>query len=122
MIRAEYIFPALDERERNTMQENRFEQTIPTQGTPILFVRPIKRGAFPFRDMNINVRDATYSEPFPADMTLTTISALIKWAAGRIPASVSAIVKGELAVSADEPRSLSSLYGIKIPMKNMVPM
>lgn len=122
VIRAEYIFPALEERERKTMQENRLEQIIPTHGTPILLVRPIKRGALPFRDMNINVRDATYSEPFPAEMTLMTIRALIKCAAGRIPASVRAIVKGELAVLADEPRSLLSLYGMRIPMKNIVPM
>lgn len=91
------------------MQENRLEQMIPTQGTPILFVRPRKRGALPFRAMNINVREETYSEPFPADITLITIRALIRCAAGRIPASFSARVRGELAVLEDEPRSRSSL-------------
>lgn len=70
--------PALDDRERKTMQENKLEQIIPTHGTPALFVRPIKRGALPLRAMNINVRDETYSEPFPADMTLITMRALIK--------------------------------------------
>jgi hypothetical protein len=43
------------------------------------------------------VREATYKDPFPAEMTLITIKALIRCAAGGMPASVSAIVKGELA-------------------------
>lgn len=47
--------------------------------------------------------------------------ALIKFAAGRIPASVSAIVKGELAVVEFAFSSLSLVYGIKMPMKKMVP-
>lgn len=71
--------------------------------------------------MNSSVLDATYSELFPAEITLITIRALMRWAAGRIPASCKEIVKGELAVFEDDPRSLSSLYGIKIPMKNIVP-
>jgi hypothetical protein len=49
------------------------------------------------------------------------MSALIKCAAGRIPASARAIVNGELAVFEVSPRSLLSLYGMRIPMKNMVP-
>jgi hypothetical protein len=71
--------------------------------------------------MNRSVRDATYSELFPAEMTLITIRALIRWAAGRIPASCKAIVRGELAVLEVDPSSLWSLDGIRIPMKKMVP-
>lgn len=103
------------------MQENRFEKTSATHGTPMRFVRPMKRGALPFLAMNSKVREATYNEPFPADTTLSTIKALIRCAAGRIPASVREIVNGELAVLADEPRSLGSVYGIRMPMKNIVP-
>jgi hypothetical protein len=54
-------------------------------------------------------------------MTLITIRALIRCAAGRIPASCKAIVRGELAVLDVDPSSLWSLYGIRMPMKNMVP-
>jgi hypothetical protein len=57
----------------------------------------------------------------PAEITLITMSALIKCAAGRIPASARAIVNGELAVFEVSPRSLLSLYGMRIPIKNMVP-
>lgn len=104
------------------MQENMFEQTIPTHGTPRELVRPMNRGALPFRAMNSKVRDATYKDPLPADMTLITIRALIRCAAGRIPASVSEMVRGELATFAVSPNSLGSLYGSRIPMKNIVPM
>jgi hypothetical protein len=54
-------------------------------------------------------------------MTLITIRALIRCAAGRIPASVKAIVKGELAVFEFDPRSCLSFHGMRMPMKNIVP-
>ena len=104
------------------MHANRFEQINATHGTPAAFVRPINLGALPLRDMNSIVRDATYKDPFPADMTLITISALIKCAAGIMPALVSAMVKGELAAFEESPKRWGSLYGSRIPMKNMVPM
>lgn len=91
------------------MHAKRFEKIKAAQGTPALFVRPRKRGAFPLRDMNRIVRDATYRELLPAEITDTTINALIRCAAGRIPASVSAIVNGELAVFDPFPSSRSSL-------------
>lgn len=59
---------------------------------------PRNHGALPERAMARIVRDATYSELLPAKMTETTMRPLIRCAAGRIPASVSAIVSGELAV------------------------
>jgi hypothetical protein len=95
--------------------------TSPTHGTPRRFVRPMNFGAFPLRAIKSTVLDATYRELFPAEMTLITIKALMRWAAGRIPASSSDIVKGELAVFEVEPNSLSSFHGMSIPMKNMVP-
>lgn len=104
------------------MHENRFDQINATHGTPAALVRPINCGALPVRDMNSSVRDATYNDPFPADMTLTTISALIKCAAGRMPALVRAMVKGELAACAESPKRFGSLYGSRMPMKNIVPM
>lgn len=55
-------------------------------------------------------------------MTLITISALIKCAAGRMPALVRAMVRGELAACAEPPRRFGSLYGSRIPMKNIVPI
>ena len=70
----------------------------PTHGTPARFVRPMNLGALPLRAMKSSVLDATYSELLPADITLITISALMRCAAGRIPASVNDIVRGELAV------------------------
>lgn len=105
MISAEYSFPASDESERNAMQAKRFEKHNATHGTPYLFVRPMKRGALPFRDMNSIVLDATYSELLPAEMTETTIKPLIRWAAGGIPASSNEIVRGEDAVSDPEASS-----------------
>lgn len=90
-------------------------------GTPAALVRLINRGALRLRAMKSIVRDAAYKEPIPAEMTLTTIRALIKWAAGRMPASVNEMVKGELAASELEPSNRSSLYGSRIPMKNIVP-
>lgn len=104
------------------MHANRFEHISATQGTPALLVLPINCGALPVRDMNNRVRDATYNDPFPAEITLITISALIKCAAGRMPALVRAIVKGELAACEESPKRLGSLYGSRIPMKNIVPM
>jgi len=50
-----------------------------------------------------------------------TIRALMRCAAGKMPASARAIVKGELAVFEVSPSSLSSLYGMRIPMKKIVP-
>lgn len=55
-------------------------------------------------------------------MTLITIRALIRWAAGRIPASERAMVKGELAVVELELSNRLSSYGIKMPMKKIVPV
>ena len=74
-----------------------FEKIIAGYGTPAAFVLPRNLGAFPVRAMNKIVRDATYSDPIPADMTLTTIRALIRCAAGWIPAWDRAIVNGEFA-------------------------
>lgn len=54
-------------------------------------------------------------------MTLMTIRALIRCAAGRIPASCKAMVRGELAVFEVDPSNLWSLDGIRMPMKKMVP-
>lgn len=71
--------------------------------------------------MKRRVLDATYKELFPAEMTLITMRALIKCAAGRIPASVRAIVKGELAVLELPLRSCLSFHGIRIPMKKIIP-
>jgi hypothetical protein len=71
--------------------------------------------------MNKRVRDATYRELLPAEMTLITMRALIRWAAGRIPASCNEIVNGELAVFEEDPKSLLSFHGMRIPMKNIVP-
>ena len=93
----------------------------PTQGTPARFVRPINFGAFLLRDMKRSVLEATYRELLPAEMTLITIRALIRCAAGRIPASVRAIVKGELAVFEVAPRSCLSFHGMRMPIKNIVP-
>jgi hypothetical protein len=121
VINAEYTRPALEDCPKNTMQAKILVNIKPTQGTPSLLVRPINLGAFLFRDMYSNVLDATYSELFPADITLITIRALIRWAAGRIPASCNEIVKGELAVFEVAPSNLSSFHGIKIPMKKIVP-
>lgn len=104
------------------MHANRFEQINATHGTPAAFVRPMNLGALPLRDMNSIVREATYNDPFPADITLITIRALIKCAAGRIPALVSAMVKGELAAFEESPKRWGSLYGSRIPIKNMVPI
>lgn len=109
VISAEYIRPALEERVRNTMQVKIFEKIRAAQGTPRELVRPMKRGALPLRAMKSIVRDATYNEPFPAEMTLITIRALMRCAAGRMPASVSAMVKGELAAVEVELRSLGWL-------------
>jgi hypothetical protein len=47
--------------------------------------------------------------------------ALMRWAAGRIPASCNEIVKGELAVFDDLPNNLSSFHGMSIPIKKIVP-
>lgn len=47
--------------------------------------------------------------------------ALIRWAAGRIPASSSEIVNGELAVFDVVPSNLLSFHGMSIPMKKIVP-
>lgn len=80
------------------MQVKIFENTIATHGTPRAFVRPRILGAFPVRAMNRIVRDEAYSDPIPAEITLTTIRALMRCAAGRIPASESPIVSGELAL------------------------
>ena len=121
VIKAEYTRPALEDCPKNTMQAKIFVVIRPTHGTPSLFVRPMNFGAFPLRDMKSSVLDATYSELFPAEMTLITIRALIRWAAGRIPASCKEIVKGELAVFEDDPSNLSSFHGMRIPMKNIVP-
>lgn len=85
------------------MQAKTLETMRATQGTPRLFVRPMNRGAFPFRDMNSRVRDETYRELLPAEMTLTTIKALMRFAAGRIPAAVSEMVNGEVAVVDEAP-------------------
>lgn len=104
------------------MHANRFEQINATHGTPAALVRPMNLGALPLRDMNSSVRDATYNDPFPADMTLITISAFIKCAAGIMPALLSAMVKGELAALEESPKRWGSLYGSRIPMKNMVPI
>lgn len=103
------------------MHAKTFVKISPTHGTPALLTRPMSLGALPFRDMKRRVLEATYNELFPAEITLMTISALMRCAAGRMPASASAIVKGELAVLDDEPRSRLSLDGIKIPMKKIVP-
>lgn len=54
-------------------------------------------------------------------MTLITMRALMRWAAGRIPASSSEIVNGELAVFDDVPNNLLSFHGMSIPMKKIVP-
>jgi hypothetical protein len=54
-------------------------------------------------------------------MTLITMRALMRWAAGRIPASCNEIVNGELAVFEEDPKSLLSFHGMRIPMKNIVP-
>lgn len=104
------------------MHANRFEHIKATHGTPAALVRPINFGALPLRDMNSSVRDATYNDPFPADMTLITMRALIKCAAGIMPALVRAMVKGELAAFEESPSRFGSLYGSKIPIKNIVPM
>jgi hypothetical protein len=98
VIRAEYTTPALADTSRNERQAQIFENINAAHGTPALLVTPRKPGALPLRAMNRTVRDATYSELFPAEMTEITIRALMRWAAGRIPASVKAIVSGELAV------------------------
>ena len=74
------------------------------------------------RDKNNMVLDATYSELLPAEMTETTINALIRWAAGKIPAFSKAIVRGEAAVLDPEDRSCGSSYGIRIPIKNIIPI
>lgn len=103
------------------MQAKMFVKIRPTQGTPARLARPMNFGALPLRDMNKSVLDATYRELFPAEMTLITIRALMRCAAGRIPASCRAIVRGELAVFEVDPSSLWSLYGMRIPMKKMVP-
>ena len=55
-------------------------------------------------------------------MTLITIRALIRWAAGRMPASASAMVRGELAVVEFEFSNRLSSYGSKMPIKNIVPV
>ena len=55
-------------------------------------------------------------------MTLITIKALMRCAAGRMPASCREMVRGELAVLEVDPSNLGSLYGIRMPMKNMVPV
>lgn len=103
------------------MQAKTLVKISPTQGTPAPLARPMNLGALPLRDMNNSVRDATYRELFPAEMTLITIRALMRWAAGRIPASCKAMVRGELAVLDVDPSSLWSLDGMRMPMKKIVP-
>jgi hypothetical protein len=103
------------------MQAKMLVNRSPTHGTPALLARPINLGALPFLDMKRRMRDATYRELLPADITLITIKALIRCAAGRIPASVRAMVKGELAVLEVAPSNDLSLYGMRIPMKKIVP-
>ena len=92
-----------------------------THGTPCLFVLPKNFGAFPFLDMNKSDLEATYKLEFPAEMTDMTIKPLIREAAGSIPALSKAIVKGDLAVREPAARRFGSLYGIKIPIKNIIP-
>ena len=60
------------------MHAKRFEKIRATQGTPALLVRPRKAGAFPERAMCRMVRDETYSELLPAEITDITIKPLIK--------------------------------------------
>jgi hypothetical protein len=71
--------------------------------------------------MKRSVRDATYRELLPAEMTLITMRALMRWAAGKMPASCNEIVNGELAVLDVDPKSLWSFHGMRIPIKNIVP-
>lgn len=114
--------PALEDCPRNTIQAKILVKISPTQGTPALFARPMNFGALLLRDMKRSVREATYKELFPAEITLMTIRALIRCAAGRIPASAREMVKGELAVVEVEPRSRLSVYGRRMPMKKIVPV
>lgn len=122
VIRAEYTSPALDDCPKKTMHANMFVKISPTHGTPALLARPMNLGAFPFLDMKRRMRDATYRELLPAEITLITIKELMRCAAGRMPASVKAIVKGELAVFESALNNDLSLYGMRIPMKKMVPV
>lgn len=122
MIKAEYSSPAFDDSERNAMHAKKLENKSATHGTPALFVRPRKRGALPLRAMNKIVREETYRELFPAEMTERTIRPFIRCAAGRIPASVRAIVRGELAVLEPLPIRRESVYGIVMPIKNIIPV
>ena len=91
------------------MQVKIFENTIATQGTPRAFVRPRILGALPVRAMNRIVRDEAYRDPIPAEITLITIRALMRCAAGRIPASERAIVNGELAL--EERSAIRRVWG-----------
>lgn len=78
VISAEYNFPALEDKERKEMQATRLVNSKATQGTPALFVRPRIAGALPDRPMYSIVRDATYRELLPAEITDITIKPLIR--------------------------------------------
>lgn len=97
------------------------ENSNATQGTPALFTLPMTFGAFPFRAMKSIVREATYSDEFPALITAMTMTALISEAPALIPASESAMVNGDFAVLDPADKSLSSSHLISIPMKKHVP-
>lgn len=109
VIRAVKIRPAPDETSKNEIAVKIFVNKIAAHGTPSRFVTPKNHGALPERAMARIVRDATYSELLPAEMTESTMRPLIRCAAGRIPASVRAMVKGELAVLEPLLRRRSSL-------------
>ena len=103
------------------MHATMFEKTSAAQGTPLLFVLPKNLGAFPVLAMKTMVLELTYREELPADMTASTMSALIRLAAGAMPASESEIVRGDAAVRDPEARRRLSSYGMRMPMKNTMP-
>lgn len=121
-MRAEYSSPALEDWDRNAIHAARFDRISAHQGTPRLSTMENMRGALPVRAMKRMVREATYREELPAEMTEMTISALMRCAAGRTPAESRAIVSGERAVREVEERRRESVYGIRIPMKNIIPL
>ena len=121
VISALYTVPAASETDKNAIHAIRLEKISATQGTPALLTFPMNFGALPFRAMKSIVRDETYRDELPALITAITMTALMREAPAFMPASASAMVRGDFAVLEDLDSRRLSFHGIKIPMKNIMP-
>ena len=120
---AENRTPAPEPTARKAMHAARLLKRRAGQGTPRESTLLSHLGALFVRAINRIVREATYREELPAEMTEITIRALMRWAAEVRPASSRAIVSGDRAArGASAARSRGSFHGIKMPMKNIMPL